>query len=760
MPPAEPPKPTFADALQPYLTANCVDCHSGDLPEGDLDLTVATSADDALANRDKWVKVYDMIRIGAMPPPDYATPAEEETETVVAWLDDLLYHVDCQATPDPGRVTVRRLNRTEYTNTVRDLFGIDFDPAKGFPSDEVGYGFDNIGDVLTVPPLLLEKYLDAAESVASKVILSGDPDLTRSARDANSLKATDGAYPDKGNGRIAMSTSGGTAKFENFESSREAKYVIRVDAGGDQAGDEPVRMEVKVGDKSLGTIDVTAKRDDPKSYELEHTLERGKTSVSVTFTNDFYRKRVGDRNAYVYGIEIVGPFGVDPSRIPATHKELTHVRPSKDQPVVAAAAANLKPLLRRAFRRTVSDAEVEKYARFAELAVERGEPFESGMQIAIQAVLVSPQFLFRIEDDDGSSGRMARRLDAFEVASRLSYFLWNSTPDDTLLDLAESGELLRTDVLEAQVRRLLADDRSNEMIENFSGQWLGLRRLSEMSPDTKVFPAFNERLRDDMAQETAQFVRAVLRSNEPISKLLSARYTFLNERLAKHYGINGVEGDEFRRVDLAGSDRAGLLTQASILLLTSYPNRTSPVKRGEWVLANILGDEPPPAPPNVPTLEETQANSQGLTLREQMAKHREDPSCAACHRTMDAIGFGFENYDAIGRWRDNEGDLPVDSSGQLPTGESFNGAVELIDILSKRNDEFVETFAERLLTFALGRGVEYTDRCVLDKIVDEAKTHGNTFASIVIAIVQSDAFRYQGPAPRELPAVAAREKSS
>lgn len=742
----EPVPPSFAEALEPFLKSNCIDCHSGEMPEGDLDLAADKSTADVLANRARWEKAFDMVRIGAMPPPDYSTPSEEETEAVVAWLDDTLFHVDCEANPDPGRVTARRLNKTEYANTVRDLFGIDFDPSDNFPSDEVGYGFDNIGDVLTVPPLLMEKYLDASEQIASRVVLSGDPDLVFAAQDASKLKSDGGAYPDRGNGRLTMAASGATAKYANAQFPRTAEYIIRIEAGGNQAGDEPVKLDVKVDGKSIGKLEVPAKADDPKRYDLRKKFDKGKRTISVTFINDYYKKRVGDRNAFVYSIEVVGPFGIDKANLPETHQQLTRVRPDKNRSVIEAATTNLKPFVRRAFRRAVSDSEIEPFARFADLAVERGETFESGMQVAVQAMLVSPRFLFRIEEDDGTTGRLARRLDAFELASRLSYFLWNSMPDDRLLELAESRDLLRDDVLEAEARRLLEDPRADEMIDNFAGQWLGLRRLSSLSPDTSVFPNYSDALRSDMAEETYSFVRHVLRSDRPITELLSARYSFMNQRLAKHYDIPEIKGDDFQRVDFKSQPRAGLLTHASILMLTSYPNRTSPVKRGEWVLANILGDEPPPAPPNVPTLEETQAETKGLTLREQMAKHREDPSCAACHRTMDAIGFGLENYDAIGRWREKDGEHQVDASGELPGGSQFNGAVELVAVLSSKEDEFVETFAERLLTFALGRGVEYTDRCVLDEIVDDAKSNDKTFVSVVNAIVRSKSFRYQGPA--------------
>ena len=388
--------------------------------------------------------------------------------------------------------------------------------------------------------------------------------------------------------------------------------------------------------------------------------------------------------------------------------------------------------------------EVEKFAAFVPMVMDRGESFESGMQIALQAVLVSPQFLFRTEGGT-SPGRpgTAELLDDYALASRLSYFLWSSMPDKTLFDLAAAGQLHKLDVLKEQTLRMLADERADELVRNFSGQWLGLRKLStnEVAPDPKLFPEYDETLRDDMWKETELFFGSIVRDNRSVYDLLTARDTFVNERLARHYGLEGIEGEEFRRVELPeGQQRAGLLTHASILTLTSYPTRTSPVKRGQWVLENLLGDEPPEAPPVVPALDETQEANPNLSFREQLELHRADPGCASCHKLMDDIGFGLQNFDAIGRWRVQDGEFPVDANGTLPTGESFEGPLELIGILGQRREEFARCLAEKMLTYALGRGVEYYDKCTIDSILMRL-ADDDRFASLAVAIVTSEPFR-------------------
>jgi hypothetical protein len=402
----------------------------------------------------------------------------------------------------------------------------------------------------------------------------------------------------------------------------------------------------------------------------------------------------------------------------------------------------LSPFVKRAFRRPATDEEVGKFVDLVELVVARGGTFEQGIQIAVTGVLVSPHFLFRIENDPSPDDfKKSRALNDFELATRLSYFLWSTMPDDELFQLAEKGQLQRDEVLISQVKRMLADKKSQALIDNFASQWLNLRSLEEVSVDTTKFKSFDERLRRDLQTETLLFFESVMRENRSVLDLIDGQYTFLNERLAKHYEVAGVKGDNFRKVALDDTRRAGVLTHGSILTLTSNPTRTSPVKRGKWIMDNILGAAPPEPPPDVPELAVTQEKNPNASLREQLELHTKDPSCAVCHVQMDPLGFGLENFDAIGRWREKDGKTPVDSSGTLPSGERFSSPVELAKILRKREEPFGRAFAKKLLTFALGRGLKYYDRCAVDTIVEQAKSNEYRFSTFVAEIVKSEPFR-------------------
>ena len=749
---------TFEVSVRPFFEQNCLDCHGPEAPEGDLDLSTdlldgKLAADKIQQNRHVWEHAYNMIRIGAMPPADMDPPDVAAKEAVTAWLDDTLYHIDCDANPTPGRVTARRLNKTEYNNTVRDLFGVSVTPANDFPSDEVGYGFDNIGDSLTMPPLLVEKYLDAAEEVARAAILTGDPELKTEGRSGSQLRLKGAGEI---GGAIVMGNTGASASWRNVHFPRDGEYRIRILLAADQIpGEDRTAVSIRLGDEDLETwyaIDTETKTQ-TVLWERKLYRKASRQPLTVTMLNDMYRpkgKNPGDRNAWLHNIEVAGPYGVAAG---AEQSPLVAVRPGqtvdgKPLGVAEAAAANLKTLLPRAFRRPTPPAEVDSIAKFCALTVEQGGSFEEGMQACVQAILVSPRFLFRIETDDGSHGRIPRQLDDYELASRLSYFLWTTMPDEPLFEKARAGTLSQPDVLEAEVRRMLADPRADAMLAAFAGQWLGLRTLPEQSIDPNTFPKFDARLLGDMAGESTELVRHVVRENRPIAELLTANYTFLNERLASHYGVPNIAGDHFRRVDLGpDNNRRGLLTHASVLTLTSYPNRTSPVRRGEWILTNIIGDEPPPPPPNVPALDETQASNPDLPLRKQLEMHRSDPTCASCHVVMDELGFGFEQFDAIGRFRVKDGQHDVDATGVLPGGQKFDGAMELVAVLEGRQAEFVRTFTERLLTFALGRGVDYRDQCIVDRIVQQTASGDNRAQDVIRAIVLSDAFVTQGPDP-------------
>ena len=760
----EPPPPDPVDkTVRPFFEKHCLDCHGADSPEGDLDLATDLAEDPQAvrsaiaANRHQWEHAYNMIRIGAMPPADMDPVSVDEKDAIVAWLDGQLYHVDCEANPTPGRVTARRLNRAEYNNTVRDLLGVGVTPADDFPSDEVGYGFDNIGDVLSMPPLLVEKYLDAAEEVARAAIPTGDPDLRMESRTGSQLRRHNAGTT--GN-HAMLGSNGARAQWDGIHFRRDGEYEIAVILGSTRIPKEgPAKVDIHLGEEKLASFTIDVPEGEFATFRRRLFVKASRQSLKVTFTNDMYRptgKYSGDRNAIVVGAEVQGPYGVSGDGGSA----VVRVRPGQTVDGITldtaeAARRNLAPLLERAFRRPVPPAEVDRIAGFCGLMVEQGGSFEEGMQASLQAMLISPRFLFRIEEDDGRYGRIARELSDWELASRLSYFLWTTMPDERLFDLARENRLSKPDVLRAEVNRMLADPRADAMLASFAGQWLGLRQLPEQSVDPKAFPRFDARLLDDMASETEQLVRYAVRENRPVGELLTADYTFVNERLAKHYGIPDVAGDHFRRVELSAipsesGARRGLLTHASVLSLTSYPNRTSPVRRGEWILTNILGDEPPPPPPNVPALDETQASSPDLPLRKQLELHRADPTCASCHVVMDELGFGFENFDAIGRYRTKDGKHEVDAAGVLPGGQSFDGATELIAILEQREEEFVRTFVERLLTFALGRGVDYRDQCVVDQIVHATAEGEHRLQDVVRQVVLSRAFTNQGPDPNLL----------
>jgi len=748
----------FHKSVAPFLKTYCFECHGPETQEEGLEFHKLTDEKSVFAARKLWEKVHRMLESDAMPPRDHESrPKIEERKLVAKWIQDAIFHVDCQLVDDPGRVTIRRLNRAEYNNTIRDLVGVDFQPAKDFPSDDVGYGFDNIGDVLTLPPLLMEKYLDAAEQIAGKAIdVDSAAGKTKRVAAAQMQKSGGAGDVNNSNGFRALPSNG--AVFATLHFPKTGDYLLRAEAMADQAGDSPAMMEFQINGKTVKAFDVTGRRE-PKTYEWKANVKAGDRRFAAAFTNDYYnpkakRRKGRDRNLYVKWLEVKGPIGVRAAEPHAIHKRIVAAVPGKKKTVQQAAAEVLSKFLRRAFRRPVADDEVKKYVGLVEYAIKHGDSYERGIQVAVQAVLVSPHFLFRVESDrdagrmrrgapiqgrDAKDPNKKRPLNDHELAVRLSYFLWSSMPDDELFRLADSGKLHRRDELERQVRRMLKDPKSQALVQNFGAQWLNLRTLDEITPDRKRFTTFNDRLRRDMRTETEMFFAAVMREDRGILDFLDARYTFLNERLAKHYGIPGVQGDAFRRVPLTGN-RAGILTQASILTITSNPTRTSPVKRGKWVLENIFDQPPPDPPPNVPPLDEKTIAAGNLSLRKQLEIHRANPVCASCHTTMDAIGFGLENFDAVGRWRDKDGKSPVDASGELPGGRKFNGPLELVAILKQRKADFAACFAKKMLTFALGRGLEYYDKCAVDQIATAAAKNDYRFSSFVLAVVNSEPF--------------------
>jgi mono/diheme cytochrome c family protein len=759
---------TYRDTVRPFVRKYCIECHGNDTTNGAVNFETLADFSTAVAARKTWDKARKMLETTAMPPADHPTrPTEPEIADVLRWVNQSVFDDDCSKVRDPGHVTVRRLNRAEYNNTIRDLAGVKFRPADDFPSDDVGNGFDNQGEVLSISPLLMERYLSAAERISSvalygvdlknpplnrldnrKMTLEGATQLTRKkyAREKHFLLPSVGAVD-------------GT-----FRCPMTGDYVLRVVAMARQLGNERARLEVRVDGAARQVFELSGEAV-IGHYELRLHLSNGTHKFVASFTNPpaeppsppalpqaalrgkaakkADRPRLA-REIEIERFELEGPFAID-SRDPSfasleTRKRILSCAPGADQSPAQCAARILTRFATRAFRRPVEPAEIKPYVDLAIASAPDG-PLDRAIQTGITAVLVSPHFLFRVEQPGAATeGNDPTPIGAFELASRLSYFLWSSMPDEELFRLAGDGTLKRTDVLAAQVRRMLKDARSQALVANFAAQWLNLGLLDLASPNTRVFKTFDNDLRKDMRRETELFFQSLVRDDRHVLDLLNGKYTFLNERLADFYNIKGITGDQFREVSLEGSPRAGVLTQASILTLTSQRTRTSPVKRGKWILDTFLGEAPPPPPANVPELSETQKSNPRASLRDQLALHRKSASCAICHKIMDPLGLGLENFDGIGRWREKEKNHPIDASGSLPGGQSFRGPVELIGVLSKRQDAFRRHFAETLLAYALGRGVEYYDRCALERIVEGARRGDDRFSALVTEIVRSDPF--------------------
>lgn len=734
---------SFRETARPLLKKYCSDCHSDESAEAGLSFDKFTTARKVLVGRETWLTVLGKLRVKAMPPEDAEQPTDEERRILIEWIDSAINDIDCVTDAEPGHVTLRRLNRVEYRNTIRDLLGIDYEPAANFPADDIGYGFDNIGDVLSLSPILMERYLDAAEEIVTRAIKSdglGPPVLVR-----KPASAFQGAGRNQNDGRILVSTM---TTHLDFKVENAGPYKITISAFGHQAGPDPAKMGVKFDGKEIRQFDVKATQAEPATYSLEGRAKKGDHKLEVSFLNDYYQpnnpdpKLKGDRNLILTHIEIRGPLDAKPD-LPESHERIFFVQPSDKLPEQKAARQILERLASRAFRRPATQNELDRLQKFVQIAREDGGSFEESIQLGLQAILASPHFLFRIEENppDGST---ERNLNDYEVATRLSYFLWSSMPDDELFKHAHQGTLRNGDNLAQQVRRMLQDPKSRALVDNFAAQWLQLRKFAEMTPSERHFPNFNDQLRADMRTETEMFFGEIVREDRSVLELLAADYTFVNERLAQHYGISEVKDGEFRRVSLAGSQRGGLMTHGSILTVTSNPTRTSPVKRGRWILENLLGTPPPPPPPDVPDLIEEGKELTG-TLRQQMEQHRANPNCAVCHEQMDGLGFALEQFDAVGAWRLFDGEHQIDPSGELPGGVKFKGPAELTRLLrDKRNGQFVRCLAEKLLTYALGRGLEYYDQCAVDKITKEMAQSENRFSALVLAVANSEPFQKQG----------------
>jgi hypothetical protein len=732
----------FSRQVAPVLAKYCIQCHGGKKAKGGIAFDGFQSEPSVSKDRLLWEKVRSSLRAQEMPPGDKPKPTRQEVDQIVGWIETSLAKSDCSLKV-PGRVTVRRLNRVEYNNTIRDLIGVYAHLADDFPADDVGYGFDNIGDVLSMPPILFEKYLAAADKIVTQLFDSADPKkVALFQAPGRGLRSTIEGEHFRGQGLVLI-TNG--AAYADINIPNDGDYLILTRAYGDQAGDEPARMALQLDGRDLKTIDVKATHAQPQNYDLKVSLKAGKHRVALAFLNDYYNPKAAnpkdrDRNLIIEGLELRGPLNV-PRPPPVAYQRIMICRPDGKMSHEDCARKIFESFVSRAYRRPAVKDEVERLVKFITLAESQGDGFDKGIQLALQAVLTSPHFLFRIEKDRLPDRNGIVTLSDFELATRLSYFLWSSMPDEPLFALAREGKLKKDGNLEAQVRRMLGDPKSKALVENFAGQWLQTRNLKTMTPDSGRFPTFNEPLRAAMLRETELFCDAIMREDRSIVDFLDADFTYLNERLAKHYGIANVVGEDFRRVSLSDRRRGGVLTQASILTVTSNPTRTSPVKRGKWVLENILGTPPPPPPPDVPELKDDKKTELTGTLKQRMEQHRAKAICASCHQRMDALGFCLENFDAVGAWRTQDGKFPIDAGGTLPDGKNINGPGDLKTVLKVQMGQFRRCLAEKLLTYALGRGLESFDACSVDEIVATTSKNGDRFSALVVAIVASEAFQ-------------------
>ena len=775
----QPPSTTVSTASagpRALLDQYCVTCHNERLATAGLRLD-ESDVEHVGAGADTWEKVVRKLRSGAMPPPGRRRPDQPTLDAFVTWLETELDR-EAAAHPNPGRPADHRLNRFEYGNAIRDLLALDIDAASLLPADESDHGFDNIAEVLSMSPTLLERYMFASRKISRLAI--GDPSMGPAIETFNVSRGL--RQDDRMSDDLPFATRGGTLVRHYFP--LDGEYVVQIRLGRNFTNSQiraiRTREEIDVlldgarvtrfsiggeciesddpectGSGIYGTTPYQLSADDALNVRFSATA--GMHSLGVAFvkksavtegpaptllpprhTSSTYTAPRMDVDA----VRLEGPYDATGPGDTPSRRRIFVCQPTDTSNEEACASQIMATLARRAYRRPVTGSDVETLLRFYRSGRTEGD-FEHGIQEALARLLVSPHFLFRIERDPaGVQGDAVYRISDLELASRLSFFLWSSIPDDELLDVAARGTLRDPGILDAQVRRMLADPRATALVTNFGGQWLHIRNLKAVDPDARAFPEFDDNLRDAFLRETELFLESQMREDRPLEQLLTASYTFVNERLARFYGIRNVYGTHFRRVRLDDPRRAGLLGHGSVLTVTSYATRTSPVVRGKFLLDNILGAPPPPPPPNVPPLAETgERGRPSGTMRERMEQHRANPVCAACHTRMDPLGFALENFNAIGKWRTMDGTSPIDASGALPDGTTFAGPDEFREALLMHRDEFVGTFTEKLLTYALGRAVQHFDMPAIRAIMRDAAPDSYRWSSLILGIVESEPFQ-------------------
>jgi cytochrome c5 len=763
--PANAPAAMPPAAERALLDKYCVTCHNEKAKTAGLMLDkmdVNHIGDGA----ETWEKVVRKIHGGTMPPQGMPRPDQASLDNLSSSLENSLDRAAISR-PEPGHAGMHRLNRIEYGNAIRDLLDLKVDVTQMLPADDESNGFDNIADVLKVSPSLLEQYLTASRTVASVAV--GDKGLGPVSQVYQVPPSLAQAEHIEG---LPLGTRGGILIKQNFPLDGEYEFsvfLLRNIVGYMTGLEYPHQFEItvdgtrvflshvggeednKMMDTNLGlagnTIDARLRtRAVVKAgpHEIGVTFVARNHSESVEPLQPFTRNLdLQDMNGLplIDHVQVTGPFAAKGPGDTPSRRRIFACHPANENEELPCAKKVLSTLARRAYRRPVSDADMETLLSFYQKGRNKGS-FDAGIETALRLILTDPKFLYRTEPDPANAAPGSiNRVTDLELASRLSFFLWSSIPDDELLDVAAKGKLKDSTILRQQVRRMLADPKAEALVTNFASEWLFLRNLQSVNPASEDFPNFDENLKQAFRQETEMFVGSVFREDRNVLDLLTADYTFVNERLAKHYGIPNIYGSQFRRVPVASDARRGLLGQGSILTVTSYPTRTSPVLRGKWILENVMGTPPPAPPPNVPALKESDEGGKVTTVRERLEEHRKNPACATCHRVMDPLGFSLDNFDAVGAWRTKENGLPLDSSGQLADGTKISGVVDLRAALMKHPERFVGTMTEKMMTYALGRGLEYYDMPVVRGIVRESAKDDYRFSSIVMGIVNTTAFQ-------------------
>jgi hypothetical protein len=759
-----------ADPERALLDKYCVTCHNQRLKTGGLTLD-NIDLNKVPAQAEVWEKVIGKLRSGTMPPAGLPRPDAAAYKNLASWLET---QIDQASEPYAGRPILHRLNRAEYANAVRDLLALDIDAGSLLPPDDSAYGFDNVSDALGVSPSLQEHYLDAALKIGALAV--GDPKI---APGSETWRIRQDLSQDEHVNGLPLGTVGGTVVRYNFPLDGEYSFqanLFRTNLNIMRGLESPHQVEFSVDGRRIhlasmgGAEDLASLFQKPTDtgdgvdarLRIRVPITAGPHVVAVAFLQDpdaveparlqpYIRSSVDNfdwsGSPHLQSLTIAGPFHPAGASDTPSRRRIFVCHPDKPKAEDACARQIVATLARRAYRQPVDSSDLETLMKFYQSG-KRDVGFDGGVEFALERILASPRFLFRVErDPDGVTGG-SHRISDFELASRLSFFLWSSIPDDELLRLASERKLENPTVLERQVRRMLADPKSQALVDNFAGQWLQLRNLRNVQPNSDLFPNFDDNLRQSFRRETELLFESMVQEDRSVLDLLTADYTFVNERLARHYGIPDIYGSRFRRVTITDDARRGLLGQGSILALTSHAERTSPVVRGKWILENILGSPVPPPPPDVPALKGNQEGEKPRTMREQMAEHRANPVCASCHKAMDSIGFAMENFDAVGAWRARDAGQPIDATGQLSDGTKVDGVVTLRNALVSRPELFAGTMTEKLMIYALGRGLDYRDMPAVRAILRDASPLNYRFSTLILGVIHSTPFQMR-TAPRD-----------